>query len=100
MDYEFIKQNNNKKHTQTDPHKKLNETNVYFFLNSKKSFFFKKVTKIDKLLTILIIVEERITKLTNVEMVRYITTDIKEIQGLIRTWFKNLCSVKLENWKI
>jgi predicted solute-binding protein len=55
-----------------------------------KSWFFEKICKIDKLKG-----RERISNQT--EMYKQnITTDTKEIQRIIKTYFKNLYSTKLE----
>jgi hypothetical protein len=43
--------------------------------------------------------QETISKLAKSEMKRDLTTDIKEIQRIINSYFKNLYSIKLENWK-
>jgi hypothetical protein len=67
-------------------------------INQTRSWFFEKINKIDKLLTRLTRRHRdsiQINKIRNVK--GDITTEAKEIQNIIRTYYKSLYSTKLEN---
>ncbi|KAL6090741.1 hypothetical protein STEG23_013618 [Scotinomys teguina] len=67
-------------------------------INETKSWFFEKINKIDKPLSRLTKMQRdsiQINKIRN--EIGDITTDNEEIQRIIRSYFKNLYSTKLEN---
>ncbi|EGW09539.1 Retrovirus-related Pol polyprotein LINE-1 [Cricetulus griseus] len=69
-------------------------------INETKSWFFEKINKIDKPLSILTKQQRKnmqINKLRNKK--GDITTDTGEIQRIIRSYFENLYSSKFENLK-
>ena len=69
-------------------------------INGTKSWFFEKINKTDKLLSKL---NKRQRENIQINKIRNeigdITTDMEEIQRIIRSYFKNLYSTKLENLK-
>ncbi|KAL6045988.1 hypothetical protein STEG23_001682 [Scotinomys teguina] len=78
--------------------KKIETKQTIQRINETKSLFFEKINKIDKLLSRLTKRQResiRINKIRN--EIGDITTDNEEIQRIIRSYFKNLYSTKLEN---
>jgi hypothetical protein len=65
-------------------------------INETKSYFFKKINKIDKPLENLTKMRREKTNLVKSEMQKEITTITKQIQGIIRDYFEKLYSNKLE----
>jgi hypothetical protein len=66
----------------------------------QKAGSLKKINKIDRPLANLTKMQKentQISKITNRKWL--ITTNTKKIQGIIRDYFENLCSNKLENLK-
>ena len=62
-------------------------------INESKSWFFEKINKIDKPLTILIKQKER-TQINKIRNERgEITTDTKEIQRIVRKYYEQLLSL-------
>jgi hypothetical protein len=66
-------------------------------INKTKSWFFEKISKIDKPLANMTKIRERIqiNKIRNEK--EAITMNTKKIQGIIRDYFENLYSNKLEH---
>ncbi|XP_076422449.1 membrane-associated guanylate kinase, WW and PDZ domain-containing protein 2 isoform X12 [Peromyscus maniculatus bairdii] len=79
---------------------KLETKRIIQKINETKSWFFEKINKIDKPLSKL---TKRQRERIQINKIRNekgdITTDIEEIQRIIRSYFKNLYSTKLENLK-
>jgi hypothetical protein len=71
------------------------ETKKIQRLNETKSCFFEKLNKIDRSLANLTKMKEEKTKIRNAK--GKITTNITEIQGIIKDYFENLYSNKFEN---
>ncbi|KAL6030227.1 hypothetical protein STEG23_035755 [Scotinomys teguina] len=67
-------------------------------INETKSWFFEKINKIDKPLSRLTKRQRESIQINKIRNeIGDITTDKEEIQRIIRTYFKNLYSTKLEN---
>ncbi|KAL6087815.1 hypothetical protein STEG23_024845 [Scotinomys teguina] len=67
-------------------------------INETKSWFFEKINKIDKPLSRLTKRQRESIQINKIRNeIGDITTDNEEIQRIIRTYFKNLYSTKLEN---
>jgi hypothetical protein len=67
-------------------------------INKIKSWFFEKINKIDKPLANLTKMRKEKTQISKIRNEKgKITTNTKEIQGIIRDYFKNIYSNKLEN---
>ncbi|KAL6083441.1 hypothetical protein STEG23_018678, partial [Scotinomys teguina] len=67
-------------------------------INEKKSWLFEKINKIDKPLSRLTKRQRESIQINKIRNeIGDITTDNEEIQRIIRTYFKNLYSTKLEN---
>ena len=69
-------------------------------INKTKSWFFKKINKIDTPLARLIkkkIKRERRIKSTKLEMKNEVTTDSAELQRIIRDYYEQLCGNKMDN---
>jgi hypothetical protein len=67
-------------------------------INETKSWFFEKINKIDKTLTNLTKSRREKTQIDEIKnKTGEIQTNTKEIQGIIRDYFENLYSNKLEN---
>ncbi|KAL6033363.1 hypothetical protein STEG23_021989 [Scotinomys teguina] len=67
-------------------------------INESKSWFFEKINKIDKPLSRLTKRQRESIQINKIRNeIGDITTDNEEIQRIIRTYFKNLYSTKLEN---
>ena len=76
----------------------MKETTVK--INKTKSWFFKKINKIDTPLARLIkkkIKRERRIKSTKLEMKNEVTTDNAEIQRIIRDYYEHLYGNKMDN---
>ena len=69
-------------------------------INETKSWFFEKINKIDKPLSKLTKRQRENIQINKIENEKWdITTDTEEIQRIIRSFFKNLYSTKLEKLK-
>ena len=69
-------------------------------INESKSWFLEKIHKIDKPLSKLIKRQRENTQINNIRNKKGdITTDTEEIQRIIRSYYKNLYSIKLGNVK-
>ncbi|KAL6045330.1 hypothetical protein STEG23_032568 [Scotinomys teguina] len=67
-------------------------------IKETKSWFFEKISKIDKTLSRLTKRQRESIQINKIRNeIGVITTDNKEIQRIIRSYFKNLYSTKLEN---
>ncbi|KAL6092097.1 hypothetical protein STEG23_008000 [Scotinomys teguina] len=67
-------------------------------INETKSWFFEKINKIDKPLSRQTKRQRESIQINKIRNeIGDITTDNEEIQRIIRSYFKNLCSTKLEN---
>ncbi|KAL6089813.1 hypothetical protein STEG23_025761, partial [Scotinomys teguina] len=67
-------------------------------INETKSWFFEKINKIDKPLSRLTKMQRESIQINKIRNeIGDITTDNEEIQRIIRSYFKNLYSTKLEN---
>ncbi|KAL6068543.1 hypothetical protein STEG23_000946 [Scotinomys teguina] len=67
-------------------------------INETKSWFFEKINKIDKPLSTLTKMQRESIQINKIRNeIGDITTDDEEIQRIIRSYFKNLYSTKLEN---
>ncbi|KAL6041447.1 hypothetical protein STEG23_023562 [Scotinomys teguina] len=67
-------------------------------INETKSWFFEKINKIDKPLSRLTKMQRKRIQINKIRNgIGDITTDNEEIQRIIRSYFKNLYSTKLEN---
>jgi hypothetical protein len=78
----------------------INETETkknIWRINERKSWFFEKINKIDKPLANLNKMREKILINKTVHKKGEITTNTNKIQWIIREYFENLYSNKLEN---
>ena len=66
-------------------------------INKTRSWFSKKIHKIDKALARLIKKKKRRIKSTKLEMKEQVTTDNVEIQRIVRDYYEQLYSDKMDN---
>ena len=66
-------------------------------INETKSWIFEKINKIDILLTRLIKKKRKRIQVNKIRNKREVTTDTKEIQRILRKYYKQLCTNKLDN---
>jgi hypothetical protein len=67
-------------------------------INETKSLFFEKINKIDKSLTNMNKTRREKTQISKIRNKKGdVTTNTKEIQGIIKDYFEDLYSKKLEN---
>jgi hemerythrin len=80
---------------------KINETETKKTIrrfNETKSWFFEKINKIDRPLANLTKTRKEKTQISKIRNAKgEISTNTKEIQGIIRDYFENLYSNKFEN---
>jgi hypothetical protein len=70
-------------------------------INETKSWFFEKINKIDKPLANLTKMRREKTQISKIRNEKgEIKTNTKEIQGILRDYFENLFSNKLENIEV
>jgi hypothetical protein len=73
------------------------ETRTIQRINQRRSWFFEKINKIGKLLPRLTRGHRGSVLINKIRNEREITTETEEIQNIIRTYYKKLYSIKLEN---
>ena len=66
-------------------------------INKTKSWFFEKINKIDKPLARLIKKKKEKTKIDRIRNEKEVTTDTAEIQRIMRDYYKQLYSNKMDN---
>ena len=66
-------------------------------INEPKSWFFEKINKIDKPLNRFIKKKRKRIQVNKIRNKREVTTDTKEIQRILRKYYKQLCTNKLDN---
>ena len=66
-------------------------------INKTKSWFFEKINKIDKPLARLIKKKKEKTQIDRIRNEKEVTTDTAEIQRIMRDYYKQLYSNKMDN---
>ena len=79
---------------------KINKTgskNTIQKTNESKCWFFKKINKTEKHLTRIVEKKRERTQINRIRNEREVTTDIKEIQRIVRKYYKHRYANKLDN---
>ena len=67
-------------------------------INKTKSWFFEKISKIDKPLTRVIKKKRERTQINKIKIEKgEVATDTTEIQSILRDYYKQLCANKMDN---